>query len=120
VLAPVEGTVRLKGQPLANVQVEFWPESNAARSTGFTDKDGRYQLTYDGKRPGAVVGPHRVLLYDVQVYGDVPLGRRKNKDADVTPVKASRISSAYTEASRTPLKREVSPSANVIDLEVTP
>jgi hypothetical protein len=121
-LAPVEGTVRMNGQPLANVQVEFWPESNGARSTGLTDKDGRYQLTYNGKEAGAVVGPHRVLLYDLQVFGDNPLprGGKRNKDADVTPVRASRFPASYNDAVKTPLKKEVGASPNVIDLEVTP
>jgi hypothetical protein len=121
-LAPVEGTVRMKGQPLANVQVEFWPESNGARSTGLTDKDGRYQLTYNGKQTGAVVGLHRVLLYDLQVFGDnpFPMGGKRNKDADVTPVKASRFPASYADSVQTPLKKEVGASPNVIDLEVTP
>jgi hypothetical protein len=121
-LASVEGTVRMKGQPLANVQVEFWPESNGARSTGLTDKDGRYQLTYDGKQAGAAVGPHRVLLYDLQVYGENPLprGGKRNKDADVTPVRASRFPALYADSVKTPLKKEVGASPNVIDLEVTP
>jgi hypothetical protein len=121
-LAPVEGTVRMNGRPLANVQVEFWPEASGARSTGLTDKDGRYQLTYDGKQAGAAVGPHRVLLYDLQVYGENPLprGGRRNKDADVTPVRASRFPASYSDSVKTPLKREVGASPNVIDLEVTP
>jgi hypothetical protein len=121
-LAPVEGTVRMNGQPLANVQVEFWPESNGARSTGLTDKGGRYQLTYNGKQPGAVVGPHRVLLYDLQVFGDnpLPVGGKRNKDADVTPVRASRFLASYADSVKTPLKKEVGASPNVIDLEVTP
>jgi hypothetical protein len=119
ILQPVEGTLRMKGKPLADVQVEFWPEANGPRSTAVTDKDGHYQLTCDGTRPGAVVGAHRVILYDLQVYGDNPLSG-KGKDADVTPVKASRIPTRYTDAAGTPLKKEVRKEANVIDLEVTP
>jgi hypothetical protein len=119
-LAPVEGTVRMNGQPLANVQVEFWPESNGSRSTGVTDKEGRYQLTYDGKRAGAVVGPHRILLYDLQVYGDNPLSGKRNKDADVTPVNASRFPASYADVMKTPLKKEVGRSPNMIDLNVAP
>jgi hypothetical protein len=120
VLAPVEGTVRMNGRPLEGIQVEFWPVTKGARSVGVTKKDGKYQLTYNDKQVGAVVGPHRVLLHDLQVYGDVPLGRRKSKDADVTPVKASRIAAAYADSAKTPLKKEVSASPNVIDLDVIP
>jgi hypothetical protein len=119
-LEPVEGTVRMNGKPLADVQVEFWPEADGPRSTAVTDKEGRYQLTGDGNRPGAVAGAHRVILYDLQVYGDNPTGGKKRKDADVTPVKASRFPARYAEAAGTPLKKEVRKEANVIDLEVTP
>jgi hypothetical protein len=108
----------MNGKPLANVQVEFWPEANCPRSAGVTDKDGRYELTCDGKRPGAVVGAHKVILYDLQVYDGKAFGGKK--DADVTPVRPSRIPPRYTEPTGTPLKKEVRKEPNVIDLEVTP
>ncbi|MCI0457859.1 MAG: hypothetical protein L0Z62_12905, partial [Gemmataceae bacterium] len=67
-LAPVEGTVKLKGKALDRIQVEFWPEGNGPRSIGETDSQGRYTLmTDDGKRQGAVVGPHKVVLRDAGV-----------------------------------------------------
>ena len=40
--------------------------------------------------------------------------------ADVTPIKASRFSAAYADSAKTPLKKEVGASPNVIDLDVAP
>ncbi|HEY2786676.1 MAG TPA: hypothetical protein VGJ05_17060, partial [Fimbriiglobus sp.] len=71
-LAPVSGTVTLNGKPLANVQVEFWPEGSAPRSVGMTDQQGRFTLTTDGEgKPGAVVGSHKVVLHDLNIYGEM-------------------------------------------------
>jgi hypothetical protein len=117
-LGPVEGTLRMNGKPLANVQVEFLPESNGPRSTGVTDQAGHYTLTSYDQKPGAVVGNHRVLLSDLQVYDDKPAGHVK-KDQDVTPVRSSRIPVQYSNTALTPLKKEVHKEPNTIDLEVT-
>src|SRR5690348_11061114 len=69
-LAEVNGTVRLNGKPLADIMVEFNPDAaTGARSTGATDENGRYTLICDDQRPGAIVGPHRVVLHDLAVYG---------------------------------------------------
>jgi len=114
-LGEVEGTVRIKGKPLANVQVEFLPEGNGPRSIGATDEQGRYVLTCADQRKGALVGRHRVVVLDLKVYEQIlGKGGRDNE----TPAKASRVPMRYTEAGRTPLKKEVQAGTNVIDLEV--
>jgi hypothetical protein len=67
-IVPVSGTVRLNGEPYPNAIVTFQPlgsklEDELGRgSTGKTGPDGRYTLIYDGERPGAVVGKHRVRI----------------------------------------------------------
>jgi hypothetical protein len=68
-VAPVSGRVTLDGEPAANVRVTFQPLGSAENqnpgpgSFGITDTDGRYHLTVIGrKRPGAIVGKHRVSL----------------------------------------------------------
>src|SRR5690349_5755136 len=64
-LAEVKGTVTLKGKPLPKVVVEFIPDAlTGQRSTGTTDENGHYTLVCDDQRPGAIIGPHRVLLHD--------------------------------------------------------
>jgi hypothetical protein len=32
-------------------------------SASLTDENGRYTLIYDGERPGAIIGPHRVRIF---------------------------------------------------------
>ena len=121
-LAEVTGTVRLNGMPLANVMVEFNPDAaTGARSTGTTDENGRYTLVCDDQRPGAIVGPHRVVLHDLAVYGGKFLGRKLEQvgTKDNSILKPSRIPRHYESTAHTPLKKEVKPEPQILDLEVT-
>ena len=62
-LAPVSGTVRYKGAPLANAHVQFVPEEQGARSaSGTTDASGHYRLTTFDSYDGARVGKHGVTV----------------------------------------------------------
>jgi hypothetical protein len=68
-VAPVSGRVTLDGEPAAHARVTFQPLGSAENpnpgpgSYAVTDADGRYALTVVGtKRPGAVVGRHRVSI----------------------------------------------------------
>jgi len=69
-VASVDGTVRLEGRPLADVEVQFIPDP--ARGTvgppcsAYTDADGRYRIAAAG-REGAVVGSHRVCINDATI-----------------------------------------------------
>lgn len=68
-VVPVSGTVTIDGKPAPNIAVVFQPISTGKEeagmgSTGVTDAQGRFTLTLTGteKRPGAVVGKHRVTF----------------------------------------------------------
>jgi hypothetical protein len=116
-LVEVEGTARLNGKPLANVQVEYLPEANGPRSLGVTDAQGRYRLASDAQDSGALVGKHRVILHDLSVYSDKSVGTGRDKEEVLKP---SRIPGRYASAAQTPLKKEVRTSEkNVLDLDVT-
>ncbi len=118
--APVEGKVTRNGKALNNVRVEFWPETDGPKSTGITDDEGHYSLkTEDGKVDGAVVGNHRVIVKDMELYGNVFLGRKAenmptlNKDAKV------RFSKSYSDPATTSVKKTVEAGeGNKIDLEL--
>lgn len=58
----VSGTVTMDGSPLPNANVEFFPQPTGRPSTGVTDKDGKYELTYTREAMGAKVGEHRVQI----------------------------------------------------------
>ena len=121
-LAEVTGTVRLNGVPLANIMVEFNPDAlSGVRSTATTDENGRYELVCDDQRPGALVGPHRVVLHDLAIYGGKFLGRRLEQVGTKggPTLKPSRIPNQYGSTGHTPLKKEVKPEPQTIDLEVT-
>ena len=63
-LAPVSGTVKLDGQPLADAFVNFQPKGGLG-STGITDAEGKYTLSTIQGEVGAVVGTHIVSIYSV-------------------------------------------------------
>jgi hypothetical protein len=60
-LVPVTGAVVQDGQPVAGADVMFMPQG-AAPSSGRTGPDGRFELTFNDGRPGAVAGKHHVLI----------------------------------------------------------
>jgi hypothetical protein len=87
---------------------------------GVTGTDGRYVLTTDdGKQAGAVVGVHRVVLYELSVYANSPINNaRAMEDVRLKPV---RFAVRYTNPQQTPLKKSVEAgSKNDIELEVVP
>ena len=117
-LAEVEGTIKLKGKPIDKIHVEFWPEGNGPRSIGLTDAEGKYSLTTDdGKRKGALVGHHKIVLRDTSVLGEKFLGR-KGEGVDMSQGRKARISAQYNDALKTPLKKEVTAGKTQIDLDV--
>ena len=118
-LSEVEGTVKRNGKPLDKIQVEFWPVGRGPRSMGTTDAQGRFILmTDDGKRMGAVVGSHKIVLKDVGVLGDKFLGRA-GEDVDMTKGKKPQVSNAYGDPTKTPVTKEVTAGKCVIDIELT-
>src|SRR5262249_29896242 len=61
-LAPVTGHLTYKGKPVTNAYVDFKPESGERPSWGQTDQEGHFQLEFDRKNKGAVMGKHKVSV----------------------------------------------------------
>lgn len=68
-IVPVSGLVTFNGEPCKNVIVTFQPiaaqdedELPGRGSSAVTGDDGRYTLIYDGEKPGALTGKHRVRI----------------------------------------------------------
>jgi hypothetical protein len=113
-MGDVQGTVTQNGKPLNRIQVEFWPEGDGPRSVAVTDDQGRYTLTTDdGKRKGAVIGSHRVLLREAY-----DLVGREAEDMDLSKGKKVRIPKDYSNSATTPLKKQVVAGSNDFPLEV--
>jgi hypothetical protein len=114
-VAPVEGTLKMRGKPLANVKLDFLSEGSGPRSSGVTDGNGHYTLTCDDGRSGAVIGPHRVVAVDLLLYGDKPIPRGREEEI---VLKTSRLPDGYGELGKTPWKKEIREGKNVIDLDI--
>jgi hypothetical protein len=76
-IVPVSGVVTVDGNPAENLIVSFQPiadegDSNPGRgSSAVTDSHGRFRLVYDGQKPGALAGKHRVRIFP-QMTGGAP------------------------------------------------
>jgi hypothetical protein len=139
-LAPVEGTVTKGGKPLAGVIVEFCGDPDFAtlgpRSrSAVTDEAGHYQLQTAHGDDGAVVGRHRVCVLDTRAAGAAlsrALGRDKDRrhlpeniraklkdlSTNIPAPARSRIKPNYGRLNETPLRVEVQPGNQVINLKV--
>jgi hypothetical protein len=140
----VEGRVLLDGKPLKNVQVTFIPDTSAKTfgpsSTAVTDEEGHYRLVCEerARRPGAIVGAHRITLIDLDATASSSAGHKpgganpesQEKGKSILPFgmdKSSntkgkakpRLAAEYIDLAKTPLKRQVQPGSQTIDLEVT-
>jgi hypothetical protein len=118
--AEVEGKLAKGGTPLKNVRVEFWPEGDGPKSSGVTDEQGRFTLkSEDGRNAGAIVGPHRIVLKDLDFYGDTFMGRKAENMPTLNKAAKERFARTYSDGSTTDLKKSVSGGQkNVIDLDV--
>jgi hypothetical protein len=138
-LALVEGTVTKVGRPLANIQVAFLVDPDAStvglRSTGVTDESGHYRLRTDNGDDGAVIGKYRVVILDLQARG----GRKERTTRGPRPKEGSQLPPELTELleeqrktvgntprllpcygsfKETPLRAEVQPGPQIIDLQI--
>ena len=105
-LAPVEGTVTLDGKPLPNVMVQFLPENGGRPSTGTTNDEGHYELTYVAGEMGARLGRNKVEV--VMIW----------PDGEPTPGVKDPVPKAYKGAETT-LSYEVKADDNVYDITMT-
>ncbi|HEY7424438.1 MAG TPA: hypothetical protein VH682_09440 [Gemmataceae bacterium] len=133
---PVEGTVTKGGRSLANIEVVFLADPDAGtvgpRVVGRTDAAGHYRLRTERGEDGAVAGKHLVLILDLEAH----TGRRgrspQPKDAARLPPELAkywkepakttadepRVPPRYASINETPLRVEVWPGEQVINLEV--
>ena len=112
----VEGKLLVEGSPVDKIQVEFFPTKEGPRSMGVTDAEGRFSLTTDDGKPGAVVGTHKIVLRDVGIMGAKFMGRAA-EDVDMTEGRTPRITNDYVDPTKTPLQKEVTAGKSVISLE---
>ncbi|HJZ59508.1 MAG TPA: hypothetical protein VKE74_31480 [Gemmataceae bacterium] len=114
-IGEVEGVITIDGKPLPQARVEFHPDAEngtkGPSSGAETDEQGRFKLTYylpNASAPldGAVVGKHKVLVFDLKVA------------ADSTGATRLRFAPSYTQIGTTPLTKEVKPGKQTIEIEL--
>jgi hypothetical protein len=71
-MAPVRGRVTAQGQPVTEGQIMFAPVADAKTGAypgkaafGQIDKDGKFELSTNGDKDGAVIGRHEVTYLPV-------------------------------------------------------
>ncbi len=124
--AQVEGTLWQHGKPLERCLVTFLLEPGqqpgVPRAVGVTDERGYYQLHFDDQRSGASIGWHRVLLYDTQASSGIVRVDRGTVQAGQTGMPTKRIPPRfgphYNSERSTPLKFEVKPGVQRIDIRI--
>jgi len=114
-LVDVAGTVRLDDRPLPNVLVTFLPDPTRGTagpcSRAVTDAQGRYRLRCEDRRPGAVLGWHRVLIEDLSCY-------EADRKENAPPPARSRVPAHYRSTTGTPLRRQVTSDSQPMDLDL--
>ena len=98
-LGLVRGTVTFDGSPLAGAFVVFTPHEGGRQSSGYTNQDGIYELTYLRDIKGAKVGTHKVAI------------------ATATEQSAERLPARYN--AETTLQAEVKPGDNELNFDLT-
>jgi hypothetical protein len=136
--APVEGTVTKGGKPLSDVLVIFYCDADTPgpRSVSEpTDAEGHFRMHTDAGDDGAVVGRHRVCVVDPRDLGAAVNERRKallarsqqnDPAGNAEALKAlgslkpapPRVPPAYARMGETPLRVEVRPEPQAVQLEV--
>lgn len=125
--ATVEGVLRIVGRPLDNCLITFFPEpghsASAPHSIAVTNQSGFYRLHLADQREGASVGWHHVTVQDLSVSTGVRRRDHGAIDADIAetapvPVQRSRTPDRYASSAGTPLRIEIKPGSQVIDLDI--
>ena len=107
-LGQVSGTVTLDGQPLAGANVVFKPTTGST-STGQTDAQGKYSLSYGHGLQGAVIGEHTVMISTYEM--------RINQEAGTSEEIPEKVPAKYNQ--QTTLKASVQAGENTADFALT-
>lgn len=102
-LAPVSGTVKLNGKPVAGVEVMFQPVAGESvndpgpAAVGLTDADGHYTAKVIGEdKSGATVGKNRVMFSGHAAAEDFSEdGTKRGKPAVAIPARYSLDSKVF-------------------------
>jgi hypothetical protein len=112
-LAPAGGVLKLKGAPLADASVTFYP-TKGTPGFGRTDANGVFQIKTNGQL-GAIVGKHKVTAGMAQQSGP-PAPADGN---EMALIKKSELPNKYSDQNTTDLNIDIPAEGNtklVLDL----
>lgn len=112
-VAPAAGVLNLKGAPVAEATVTFYPDKGPA-GVGMTDAKGAFQVKTNGQL-GATIGKHKVTVSLAQQSGEIPPADGN----EVALLKETTIPSKYTDQKTTDLIIDIPAEGNkalVLDL----
>jgi hypothetical protein len=106
-LAPVSGTIKYQGQPVADANVIFIP-ADGPRASGTTDAEGKFKLMTLAPDDGATLGDNVVLIEkSVPIKPDDPYSPRK-----------AIVPSFYSNPQETTVKKKVVTGANDFQIDL--
>lgn len=105
---PVRGTVLWQGQPLADAEIAFVPETStgAPPARAVSAADGSFVLSTYKQQDGAPAGAYRVVVVRYEKVADL-----KREDRDEAP---NTLPEVYRFDGTTPLRVRVEASENVL------
>ena len=112
-LVPVDGTVKLDGEPLAGASVMF-----GGVSVGETDANGHYELTYQGKEKGVPAGEHSVVV-ERWVMPDGSVYKSEEAMSPSAAGATQELPARYSDMATTEITKTVPEGGGTIDIELT-
>lgn len=119
---PVAGIVKLDGQPLKNASVSFLPQGDGKQATGTTDDAGKFVLSTDNPRDGAMPGNYKVVIEPSVNFVETADGLSSDQAmaanaaalAKAKKPTGPQVPESYTRLDKTPLTQEVPPRGEVV------
>lgn len=122
---PVEGTVKLDGNPVEGANVGFYPKSGGRPAMGRTDRNGHYTLSTFAARDGAIPGEHTVVISKVTIRRTETSKNGLSESARMGDPEFERartqylIPEKYSMAAKSGLTADVKPQCGPIDFDLT-
>lgn len=123
-LAPVAGTVTLKGAPLEGATVTFAATGAGRSAAGTTDAKGKFSLTSLNPGDGAMPGEYTVTVKKTETVGKVYNSQEsqeyymKNQKAPPAPQVKNLVNEKFALPSSSPLKATVKAGKNDFTFDV--
>jgi hypothetical protein len=118
-VVPVHGKVTRGGQPVANLHLNFRPDSGRP-SWAETDANGEFEVEYSREQKGAKVGHHKVW---VQYTGGRPADPGQEAEMVLKrpkgpPKEIQAIEEKYGTPDKSPLTVDVTTSGQFLDIKL--